>query len=316
MPVFTDALIGDTLHLSAEEFGAYCLILFATWRNNGQALADDDVELARICRVSTRKWRSLLRSKCEGFFDISDGFWHQKRLEKEWRYVQKRLEKSQKNGRKGGRPKVSTADRRDNPDHNLDVTQTITTHTHTQARKKKNPPPHPPDSPKPRARSATVVEGRSPGGERDDDDLAREFEEFWQAYPRKVNRGRAISAFAVARKTVSFEQLLAATRRYAAENGGKKLLHVARPENWLADQRWLDDPETARAPVPDGRTETGPAFVFESPDHWRHRMGIWFDEEHGGPTRANWPKDWGPPPGEPDCRVPPDVLAEFPKKVG
>jgi uncharacterized protein YdaU (DUF1376 family) len=33
MPVFTDALLGDTMRLSTEEFGAYCLLLFVTWRN-------------------------------------------------------------------------------------------------------------------------------------------------------------------------------------------------------------------------------------------------------------------------------------------
>ena len=89
MPVFTDALIGDTLHLSAEEFGAYCLILFATWRNNGRALGDDDRELSRICRVSEVRWRRTLRPKLVGFFNINDGNWRQKRLEKEWEFVVK-----------------------------------------------------------------------------------------------------------------------------------------------------------------------------------------------------------------------------------
>ncbi len=98
MPVFTDALIGDTLHLSEAEFGAYCLILFTTWRNNGQALIDDDARLARVCRVSISRWRNKLRPILASFFDISDGFWHQKRLEKEWKFVQKRAAISRDNG--------------------------------------------------------------------------------------------------------------------------------------------------------------------------------------------------------------------------
>lgn len=88
MPLYTDALLGDTLHLSTEEFGAYCLILFATWRNNGRALPDDDRALARICRVDIRKWRQSLRPRLVGFFDISGQKWSQKRLEKEWGYVE------------------------------------------------------------------------------------------------------------------------------------------------------------------------------------------------------------------------------------
>lgn len=102
MPLFLDAMIGDTLHLSTEEFGAYLLILFATWRNNGQALDDDDRMLARICRVSEYRWKKL-RPRLAGFFHIIDGKWHQNRLEREWKYVAARAEISRANGLKGGR---------------------------------------------------------------------------------------------------------------------------------------------------------------------------------------------------------------------
>jgi uncharacterized protein YdaU (DUF1376 family) len=93
MPVFTDALVGDTLHLSAEQFGAYALILIATWRNDGQALADDDKRMAQIARVPLVRWRKRIKPVLSEFFDLSDGNWHQKRLEMEW---QKALEKSGK----------------------------------------------------------------------------------------------------------------------------------------------------------------------------------------------------------------------------
>jgi len=105
MPVFTDALIGDTLHLSAEEFGAYCLLLFATWRNNGEALPDDVAELSQICRVTPARWRTRMRSKLVRFFNVGDGYWHQKRLEKEWDNVQRKVEANRANGARGGRPR-------------------------------------------------------------------------------------------------------------------------------------------------------------------------------------------------------------------
>lgn len=100
MPVYTDALLGDTLHLSTEEFGAYCLILFATWRNNGRPLPDDDRTLARICRVDIRRWRQTLRPRLIGFFDNSGGFLRQKRLETEWGRVEKLIDISRTNGLK------------------------------------------------------------------------------------------------------------------------------------------------------------------------------------------------------------------------
>ncbi len=36
LPLKTDALLADTGHLSAEEFGAYCRILFTMWRHDAR----------------------------------------------------------------------------------------------------------------------------------------------------------------------------------------------------------------------------------------------------------------------------------------
>ena len=102
MPLFTDALIGDTMHLSDAEFGSYMLLLVATWRNNGTALPDDDKMLAKVCRVSYQKWRTSRRRALASFFHIDpETGWHQKRLEKEWQRVET-LRKRGKQGGKGG----------------------------------------------------------------------------------------------------------------------------------------------------------------------------------------------------------------------
>ena len=47
LPLFTDALLGDTTHLDATEFGAYLLMLIVAWRSPDCALPDDDRYLAR-----------------------------------------------------------------------------------------------------------------------------------------------------------------------------------------------------------------------------------------------------------------------------
>src|SRR5678815_317981 len=102
MPIYPDALLGDTLHLSAEQLGAYLLLLFATWRNNGKPLADDDRKLARICRSTTAHWRRALRPTVIEFFQTDDGFLHQKRLESEWNLVREKIEINKLNGAAGG----------------------------------------------------------------------------------------------------------------------------------------------------------------------------------------------------------------------
>ena len=91
MPVFTDALIGDTTHLDMAEFGSYCMILFVTWRNNGTPLPDDDARMARICRMSLSQWKKA-RPTLATFFDLSDGVWRQNRLEKTWKKTQESIQ--------------------------------------------------------------------------------------------------------------------------------------------------------------------------------------------------------------------------------
>ena len=165
MPVFTDALLGDTLHLSAEEFGCYMLLLFATWSNNGRALPDDDQKLARICRCGQAHWRRALRPALIGFFENGDGLLHQKRLEKEWKSACARRDAARANGMRGGRPTAT-----DNPLENHDqakatgfdpvnptpkLTETGSKATKAKAKAKEEskeeeaPPGRPPPTPEP-----------------------------------------------------------------------------------------------------------------------------------------------------------------------
>lgn len=88
MPLWTDAYISDTLHLSAAEHGAYLLLLMAMWRNGG-VLPNDDKTLARISRLSARQWvkskPTLMR------FMVFDGKWiSQPKLQKTLSDVRKK----------------------------------------------------------------------------------------------------------------------------------------------------------------------------------------------------------------------------------
>jgi len=79
MPLFTDAYLGDTLHLSTEEHGAYLLLLMATWRSRDCHLEDDDTRLARMAGVGIKKWTKM-RPVIEAFFTVDARGWTQKRL--------------------------------------------------------------------------------------------------------------------------------------------------------------------------------------------------------------------------------------------
>lgn len=86
LPLWTDAYLADTTHLSTEEHGAYLLLLIAAWRSPECRLPDDDAKLARFVHATPRVW-ARLRPVMAPFFVIEGGFWVQKRLSKERKYV-------------------------------------------------------------------------------------------------------------------------------------------------------------------------------------------------------------------------------------
>jgi uncharacterized protein YdaU (DUF1376 family) len=125
LPLFTDAYLGDTTHLSTFEHGAYLLLLIVSWRSSGCCVADDDALLSRYTRMTRDKWRKV-RPILEPFFMISDGFWHQARLQNELQHLQSRREqqvaagnasaiaKSLKRGKRGSTPVGTPSQRKGN----------------------------------------------------------------------------------------------------------------------------------------------------------------------------------------------------------
>jgi len=104
LPLFTDAFLADTGHLSAQETGAYLLLLMMAWRLPECHLPDDDAKLSRWARLDRRTWLKVKPVVME-FWTLRDGFWTQKRLSKERDIVSKRAAVARQNGKHGGRPK-------------------------------------------------------------------------------------------------------------------------------------------------------------------------------------------------------------------
>jgi uncharacterized protein YdaU (DUF1376 family) len=79
LPLWTDAYLGDTTHLTTIEHGAYLLLLMAAWRSKDTSLPDDDRLLARYARLTPSQWRRM-RPVIGAFFVINKGAWKQSRL--------------------------------------------------------------------------------------------------------------------------------------------------------------------------------------------------------------------------------------------
>ena len=216
MPLFPDAFIADTQHLSLEERGAYMHILMVTWRNNGRALPDDPKRMARTLGVTAPRWDKL-RPVLAEFFDLSDGTWRQKRLEKEWEFVQKSRAVSQRNGAKGGRPKRLKNNETKNPTGFL------------QGNLNESPQPQP-----------HIQEEESPSGLSNKRALAQWFDQFWSAYPEKIAKAAARKAFDGAMRKTTIEIILAGVARYRQSKPADRAW--AHPATWLNQERWLDQP--------------------------------------------------------------------------
>lgn len=102
MPLYTDAYLADTRHLTTEEHGAYLLLLMCAWRNAGCELEDDNKSLARITGLTPARWRRL-RCRLEAFFVIEDGKWRQRKLSAVHDDVAARVARNRLNGARGGR---------------------------------------------------------------------------------------------------------------------------------------------------------------------------------------------------------------------
>ncbi|MFC4172659.1 YdaU family protein [Microvirga sp. GCM10011540] len=104
LPLFTDAYIADTAHLTNEEHGAYLRLLMFAWRSPDCSLPDDDVKLARMLGLTPKKWAAL-KVTVMAFWSLKDGRWLQSRLSRERQFVEEKIEKRRDAGKLGGRPK-------------------------------------------------------------------------------------------------------------------------------------------------------------------------------------------------------------------
>jgi uncharacterized protein YdaU (DUF1376 family) len=91
LPIKPQSILADTMHLSAEEFGVYCRLLFVMWLQRGR-LSDDDTELARISGISLRRWRQI-KDRIMKPMTVAGGQVSQKRLTDTWLKVQENRQK-------------------------------------------------------------------------------------------------------------------------------------------------------------------------------------------------------------------------------
>jgi hypothetical protein len=81
--------------------------------------------------------------------------------------------------------------------------------------------------------------------------VADRFDEFWSAYPRKVDKGHARKAWAKAAKTTDPQVIIDAAVCFAAKMANADQKFIAHATTWLNGERWLDDESEPAARVDD-----------------------------------------------------------------
>jgi DNA-binding transcriptional ArsR family regulator len=72
-----------------------------------------------------------------------------------------------------------------------------------------------------------------------------EFDQWWDTYPRKVEKYKAATLFPKIRLEVEFDTLIKATKKYAEAVKDKEKKFIPHPTTWLNGRRWNDPVEAS-----------------------------------------------------------------------
>jgi uncharacterized protein YdaU (DUF1376 family) len=295
MPLYIGDYLGGTNRLTTEQHGAYLLIIFDYWMNG--APPDDDAELSAITRLSQEQWAAQ-RPKIQRYFTVVDGHWRHDRIDRELELAVGRSNKALAAAvaRWGTQAKEGSSDA---------LTSTVDAHSNAPsidgAMPGECPSPSPSPSPSPNgekkeANASSVgsdepIQGaHEPKGKPWEKDA--DFVAAWAMTPtamrtRAKSRDKVWPEWRKAKaKAGSGGVLIAALKRYIADDADFKRTGGPGLQTWLSDGRWehwlVESSATAPATVP----WSGPAHI---------RAAI--VAEKGEPFTASWLDrcTWRPP---------------------
>ena len=203
MQLYVSDYLADTAHLTAQQHGAYMLLLMNYWQR-GKALDNTNERLSHVARLSPEEWAEA-KPTLEEFFVVEDNVWSHARVEDD---LAKIREKSAKASFAGKRSVVA----RNLNERSTNAEQAL---NHKEEDKK----------------------------EEEDKDINKKdlFVDFWNVYPIKVGKGAAIKAFEKAIRTTDPNIIIRGALRYKSDPN-RVQAYTAHASTWLNAQRWLDEP--------------------------------------------------------------------------
>lgn len=231
MQFYVADYLADTTHLTAEEHGAYMLLLFSYWQT-GKPLRID--RLATVARIPNDRWSSVAETLSE-FFHVTETHWVQFRVEADLEAVNSKVVTASNAGKASARARAlkkqqELNERSTGVDDQLQRNVNhIDTDTDTDKKTKSSSPAA--------------------------DDL---FPKFWKLYPNKKGKAAAEKAWKKLKVTDDLFNLIAQglAKQCASQawtkDGGQFIPH---PSTWLNGKRWEDEvkPTSNVHPFPQSR---------------------------------------------------------------
>jgi len=116
MQFYVADYLADTTHLTAEEHGAYMLLLFSYWQT-GKPLRID--RLATVARIPNDRWPSVAETLSE-FFHVTETHWVQFRVEADLESVNSKVVTASNAGKASARARAMKKQQKSN-DRSTDV---------------------------------------------------------------------------------------------------------------------------------------------------------------------------------------------------
>lgn len=275
---FVGDYIASTSHLTTEQHGAYMLIIFAMW-NSGGYLPNDPAKLARIARLSVRRWQSI-SDDIFAFFEVESSHITQERLRSELQNVLENVAKKSAAGKIGNAVKSLKIKERASADAGASATanepaealQPVrNSYSYPQSETYSESETHPDPKPQSEVSSDFSLSIEANLETANEKYTEKSFDEFWKQCPRKVGKGIARSHYRkiINNRTANPSDLLSGIMRYSLERRGEDPRFTQHPATWLKGEGWLNEP----AP-PHSSTTVASAISMGI----RHRGGGLLDE--------------------------------------
>ncbi|KKN77906.1 hypothetical protein LCGC14_0354710 [marine sediment metagenome] len=220
LPLWTDAYLADTGHLTDAEHGVYLQLLMMMWRTPECRVPNDDKWLARHFRRTVEEVAQTVRPVIAEFCK-NDGNWiAQGRLKDEWNYC-RRQSKSQSGRAKSRWRKEKSICPGDAARHDVGNAP--------------YPSPSLEDSPNGESPPIAPQNGK---------DIEAAFEEWWFQVLRKTGKKKAKGLYigVIKRGEATTDVLMAGMLRYNASDTVSKG-YIVYPSTWITQGRWDDQPD-------------------------------------------------------------------------